>query len=321
MKLGVFTVMFRDRTIEDVIDSVASLGLQSLELGVGGYVGHSVSVDDLLKDTGRQRALREMLAQRGLEISALSCHGNPLHPDPQVAQEFHQEFENAVRLAESLGVSTVVTFSGCPGESEHSQYPVWVTTPWPEDFQRVLRWQWDEKVLPYWSKQQTFCQEHGVRVALELHPGFVVYNTETMLRLRSACGDRIGANCDPSHLFWQQMDPVAVITALGTAQALYHFHAKDTALNQTTMATNGVLDAKSYRDIAGRSWAFRTVGFGHGEEVWRRIISALQVQHYEGSVSIEHEDGLMDPIEGLQKAVRFLQGMMIDKIPPEMWWA
>ncbi|PSR22437.1 MAG: xylose isomerase [Sulfobacillus acidophilus] len=321
MKLGVFSVMFRDRPIEEVIDYVASLGIHSLEIGVGGYVGKNVPVDDLLKDSDLRHALREKLAQRGVEISALSCHGNPLHPNDETAQIFHRDFEDAVRLAEALEVPTIVTFSGCPGESDRSRYPVWVVTPWPDDFQHVLQWQWEEKVLPYWSKQQTFCQDHGVRVALELHPGFVVYNTQTLLHLRAECGDRIGANCDPSHLFWQNMDPVSVIDTLGSAHALYHFHAKDTALNPSAVAVNGVLDTQSYRDIAHRSWAFRTVGFGHGEEVWRRIISALQIQQYDGPVSIEHEDGLMDPREGLEKAVRFLQGMVIEKPAQDMWWA
>ncbi|EPZ53010.1 sugar phosphate isomerase/epimerase family protein [Alicyclobacillus acidoterrestris] len=322
MKLGVFQVLFRNRSFEEMLDYVAASGLKAIEIGVGGYVGKPhCDAPQLLSDAQALRDFRHQIEARGLEISALSCHGNPLHPNPELAKQFHEEFQNAVRLAEQLEVQNVVTFSGCPGESDYSLNPVWVTCPWPDDLSRVVEWQWAEKVIPYWQEQASFLANHGVRAAIEPHPGFCVYNTETLLRLRDACGESIGANFDPSHLFWQGMDPVECIKTLGRAGAIYHFHAKDTAVDGRNTALNGVLDTKSYRNLADRSWVFRTVGYGHGEQMWRDIISALQLVQYDGAISIEHEDGFMSIDEGFQKAVSFLQELLIDERVKDMWWA
>ncbi len=322
MKLGVFAVLFSDKPFEDALDYIVQSGLETIEIGAGPYPGtaHCKPVE-LLGDQGKLKAFRDAVQSRGLEISAISCHGNPLHPNAEIARSHHEQFEQAVLLAEALGVKTVVTFAGCPGESDRSLYPVWITCPWPDDFLKVLEWQWQEKVIPYWRSQHEFLQHHGVQVAIEAHPGFVVYNTETMLRLRKSCGDTIGINFDPSHLFWQGMDPVAGIKELGAAGAIYHVHAKDTAIDPQNTALNGVLDTKSYRDELHRSWIFRTVGYGHGEETWRQIISALQMVGYQGAVSIEHEDSLMSVQEGFQKAVALLQKVLIKEKTQDIWWA
>lgn len=322
MKLGVFAVLFRDRSFEEALDLIAESGLDAVEIGVGGYIGNAhCKPAELLQDSGKVRQFKRAVENRGLEISALSCHGNPLHPNKEKASQYHEDFHNAVLLAAELGVKNVVTFSGCPGESESSQNPVWVTCPWPEDFSAVVEWQWEQKVLPYWREQAKFLKEHGVRAAVEPHPGFNVYNTETLLRLREECGEVIGANFDPSHLFWQNMDPAASIRELGNANALYHFHAKDTAIDPKNVSTNGVLDTKSYRNVKNRSWIFRTVGYGHGTDVWRNIISELQLANYDGAISIEHEDALMSIDEGFEKAVSFLKDQLIRERSKEIWWA
>ncbi len=322
MKLGVFAVLFQQKPFEEALDYIAQSGLQAIEIGTGAFPGNAhCNPAELLADETKLKSFKEAIDKRGLEISALSCHGNPLHPKREIADLHHKQFQDTVLLAEKLGVSTVITFSGSPGESETSKNPVWVTCPWPDDFMEVLKWQWEERVIPYWKAQSTFLREHGVRVAIEPHPGFVVYNTETMLRLRNECGDNIGVNFDPSHLFWQNMDPIVGIKELAKAGALYHFHAKDTAFDAQNMAANGVLDTKSYRDELNRSWIFRTVGYGHGEETWKKIISTLQLVGYEGAISIEHEDSLMSVEEGFQKAVKFLQNLLIQERIKEIWWA
>ncbi|MBL0385057.1 sugar phosphate isomerase/epimerase [Tumebacillus sp. ITR2] len=321
MKLGVFMVLFGDRSFTEALDYVAQSGLVTVEIGTGGYPGKAhCDPAELLADKAKLREFAQAVQDRGLEISALSCHGNPLHPNQEIAKQYHQDFENTVRLAEELGGLQVITFSGCPGESDTSQNPVWVTCPWPEEFTQVLNWQWNEKVIPYWSAQHEFLKKHGVRVAIEAHPGFVVYNTETMLRLREECGDTIGMNFDPSHLFWQGMDPVACIKELGQKQAIFHVHAKDTAFDDRNMALQGVLDTKSYRQELQRSWIFRTVGYGHGEKTWRDIVSALQLVGYNGTLSIEHEDSLMAVEEGFQKAVSFLKQQVIREKLDNVWW-
>lgn len=322
MKLGVFAVLFGEESLEDALDKIVEAGVECVEIGTGGYPGNKhCNPEELLHDENKLHQFKQAIESRNLTISALSCHGNPLHPNQEIANKHHQEFRQTVQLASKLGVETVVTFSGCPGESEHSRFPVWVTCPWPEDFSEVVEWQWEEKVLPYWKDQNVFLEKHGVRVAIEPHPGFVVYNNETAIRLREECGTNIGVNFDPSHLFWQQMDPVASIRELAKHGALYHFHAKDTAIDSINTAVNGVLDTKPYSDELNRSWIFRTIGYGHGEETWKGIISALQLAGYEGAVSIEHEDSLMAVEEGFTKAVDLLQHIIIKQKAGDMWWA
>ena len=204
------------------------------------------------------------------------------------------------------------TFSGCPGSDPDAHYPNWVTCPWPEDFQEVLDYQWNQVLIPYWRETAAFAAEHGVtQIALEMHPGFCVYHTESLLRLRRAVGEQIGANLDPSHLIWQGMDPIAVIRAL--KGAIFHFHAKDTKIDPYNTAVNGVLDTKPYREQETRSWNFRSVGYGNGPLYWKDMISNLRLAGYDHVISVEHEDGLMSRSEGLAKACGFLKDIIIQE--------
>ncbi|MBD0329577.1 MAG: sugar phosphate isomerase/epimerase [Thermoleophilia bacterium] len=322
MKLGVFTVLYSGLPLEEALDRLAALGVEAVELGTGNYPGSAhADPDELLADGRRATALRAAVADRGLEISALSQHGNPLHPDDDGARASHETWRKTLRLAETLEVPVVIAFSGCPGDGPDARYPNWVTCPWPDDFLHVLDWQWNERVLPYWREEAEVARRHGVRVAFEMHPGFVVYNPETLLRLREETGDNVGANFDPSHLFWQGVDPVEAIRVVGEAGAMFHFHAKDTYVDPVNARVNGVLDGKRYDRIGERAWTFRTVGFGHGETVWRDMLSALRVVGYDGAVSIEHEDMLMSIDEGLAKAVAFIRPLLFREEQPEMWWA
>jgi sugar phosphate isomerase/epimerase len=322
MKLGIFTVLFGDRDFESALDLIQKEGLDTIEIGVGGYPGKKhANASELLGNEKKLSEFKNAIRSRGIEISALSCHGNPLHPNQEISREFHEDFVNAVLLAEQLEVKNVITFSGCPGESEYSKNPVWVTCSWPPEHVDVLEWQWKEKVVPYWQEMSKFMREHGVQVAIEPHPGFVVYNTETLLRLRNEAGDNIGVNFDPSHLYWQQMNLDECIKEFAKAGALYHFHAKDIAFDQQNININGVLDTKSYRDELNRSWIFRTVGYGHGDATWKKMISTLQRVGYTGAISIEHEDSLIPLEEGFSKAVAQLQGIITNERVNEIWWA
>jgi sugar phosphate isomerase/epimerase len=329
MKLGVFNPMFGGMPLEEMLDRLVALGLEAVEMRTGPNsvdeikAGHYPGQNQcdpavLLADAGQRRRFQAAFAQRGLIISGLSCHGNPVHPDTQVATLFHRVFEDNVRLAAELGVGVVIVFSGCPGGAPGDQQPNWVTCTWPPEFKTILQWQWDEVVIPYWQKAGQFAQEHGVKIAIEMHPGFVVYNTATLLRLRQAVGPVIGANFDPSHLFWQQADPVAAIHAL--QGAIYHFHAKDTAINVYNTAVNGVLDTGSYRNPGERAWIFRTVGYGHDLLTWKNIVSALRLAGYDYVMSIEHEDALASRDEGLRKAVAFLKECLLSEPPVQAWW-
>ena len=322
MKLGVLTNLFGKMSLEEALTKFEALGIEAAEIGCGGYPGKAHCDPKILLND--QKALDEFkatLARHHIELSNLSAHGNPVHPDKKIAKEFHDDFIDAVLLAEKLGVDTVVTFSGCPGGSPEDKTPNWATCPWPHDFLAVLKYQWEEVLIPYWKKTAEFARNHGVtKIAFEMHPGFCVYNPETLLRMREAVGETIGANFDPSHLIWQGIDPVAAIRAL--EGAIYHFHAKDTKLDKYNVAKFGVLDTKRYQDEAHRSWIFRSVGYGNGMDYWRDIISALRLVGYDKVMSIEHEDSLMTPEEGLRHAVEFLKESIIKAPKPgTIGWA
>ena len=215
-------------------------------------------------------------------------------------------------MAEKLGVPVVNTFSGCPGGSPEDKTPNWVTCPWPDDFSEILEYQWNDVLIPYWKEKVAFAKAHNVhKIALELHPGFCVYNTRSLLKLREAVGPEIGANLDPSHLIWQGMDLIAVIRELGKANAIFHFHAKDTKVDAINTAVNGVLDTQHYSEELTRSWIFRSVGYGHGEDYWKAIASELRLAGYDYAISIEHEDSLMSGKEGLLKAIGCLKNSLI----------
>lgn len=320
MKLGVFTTLFQDRPLEAVLDLVSKMGLQAIELGTGAYPGNAhCNLEVLLNNHSALKTFRKAIRDRGLIVSALSCHGNPLHPDHAVAVEYDRVFRDTVRLASEMEVPVINLFSGCPGDSDNAKYPNWVISGWPADFTTLLKWQWEEKIIPYWREAGGFTKEQGVKLAFEMHPGFVVYNPETLLRLRESVGPVIGANYDPSHLYWQGIDPVASIRAL--AGTIYHVHAKDTFMDPANIAINGVLDSKSYSDLAKRSWTFRTVGYGHDQLAWRSMISALRLTGYDYVLSIEHEDPLASVEEGFNRAVNFLKDVLLTEQPATMWWA
>jgi sugar phosphate isomerase/epimerase len=321
MKLGVFTVLFSGRPLEEALDYIASKGLEAVEIGTGGYPGNAhCDPDDLLNDPGKLKAFKRAVESRGLIISALSCHGNPLHPQKQIAQSFHEAFVKTVDLAERLEVPVVNTFSGCPGDHENAKYPNWPVAPWPNDYQEVLKWQWETKVIPYWTEWGKYAAQRNVKIGLELHGGFSVHSPGTLLKLREAAGEAIGANLDPSHMWWQGIDPVQAIRILGRAGAIHHFHAKDTSIDPYNVNTHGVTDMQSYTQMLDRAWQFRTVGFGHDLKTWADIISTLRLVGYDYVVSIEHEDGLMSVDEGFTKAVQNLQQVLIREPLAEMWW-
>lgn len=311
MKLSVFANLYRSKKLDAALSVMKKLGIDTLEMAAGGYSGKDhCDPALLLTDNNAFYKFRESFNKYGMDICALSVHGNPVHPDKEIAQGFDTDFKNAVLLAERLEIDTVVTFSGCPGDHEGAKYPNWVSCPWPDDYGKVLDWQWNEVLLPYWYEAAAFAREHGVtRIALEMRPGFCVYNPETMLRIRNEVGDMLGASLDPSNLIWQGIDPVAAIRALNGA--IYHVHAKDVAIDKYNVAVNGVLDTKVHSKTADRSFIFRTAGYGQGESTWRDIISALAMYGYDRAVSIEQEDSLIPEEEGLKKAVEFLRPLII----------
>ncbi len=318
MKVGVFTPLLSALPLDEVLRKLASLGIDTVEFGTGNYPGDAHVKLSMLDDPEALRTFKSRIADAGMTISALSCHGNALHPDRAIAASHAETSRRTILLAEKLGVDTVVDFSGCPGDGPAARAPNWVTCPWPPDFLDVLEWQWNEVVAPYWTAHAKFAADHGVKIAIEMHPGFVVYNPETLLRLRAIAGPAVGANLDPSHLFWQGIDPIAAIRVLG--DAIHYVHAKDTQLYSANMPRTGVLDTKPYTRERDRSWIFRTVGYGHSAEWWSEFVSTLRMYGYDKVLSIEHEDSLMSPEEGLSKAAALLSQVVIKEKPAAAWW-
>ncbi len=197
--------------------------------------------------------------------------------------------------------------------------PNWVTCPWPPHFLEILDYQWNDVTIPYWREAAAFAADHGVKVAFEMHPGMLVYNVETLLRLREVNPDVLGCNFDPSHLWWNGVDPVAAIRRLG--DAIYHVHGKDVYVDQINISVSGCNDNKPYGEIPDRAWTFRSIGYGHGVKAWKDIVSALRMIGYDYVISIEHEDALMSTGEGLGKGIDVLKQAGIFEEAGEMFWA
>ncbi len=318
MRVGVFTPLLSQLPLPVVLKKLAALKIDTVELATGNYVGDAHCKLSMLENSAALGEFQKILADHGAKISALSCHGNPLHPDKDRAKHDREVSRKTILLAEKLGVPMMVDFSGCPGDSPNATAPNWVTCPWPPDYLKVLDWQWNEVVAPYWVEHAKFAADHGVKIAVEMHPGFVVYNPETMLRLRSIAGPNVGCNYDPSHLFWQNIDPIAAVRVL--QDSIFHVHAKDTQIYTSNLPRTGVLDTKPYTQERDRAWIFRTCGYGHGAEFWSELISTLRMFGYDYVVSIEHEDSLLSPEEGLTKAANFLNGIVIREQPGAAWW-
>ena len=310
--IGVFDPVYGSFSLDQMLDVISGLELEAIEIGTGGYPGAPhCPVEELLSDPAKARAWKKKFEDRGIRVAALSCHGNPVHPDAKVAALDAETFRRTVLLAERLEVSVIVGFSGCPGGSPTESVPNWATYRWPDEYAHALDWQWKEKVIPYWKQAAKFAREHGVhKLALEMHPGFVVYNPKTLMRLREAVGEEIGANCDLSHLFWQGCNPVEVIRFLGKQGAIFHAHMKDTVLYPENVAKYGVLNfGLEEKDLADASATFRAVGYGHSASEWKDILLAYMEVGYDGILSIENEDPILPGPVGVERAAALLKNI------------
>ncbi|MGM0365362.1 MAG: sugar phosphate isomerase/epimerase family protein [Actinomycetota bacterium] len=321
MKLGVMGAVYGDRSWEEACSSAKAAGLKAIEPGVGGFVGKAHGdPSQMLKDTAELDKFKQAAEKNGLQISALACHGNPLHPDKEVAEEHTADLVAAIEVCKKIGIEAITCFAGCPGAGEDARYPNWITCPWPPYFDKAIKWQWEKKVIPFWKEMVKTAKKAGVKFAFEMHPGDVVYNPEALAKLRQEVGsEEIACNFDPSHLFWQGIDPILAISKVG--DMIVHVHAKDSKVNRSVVEYRGVNDWKHYGEIAKRAWTFRTVGYGHGQDFWNDFVSALRLSGYDGVISIEHEDPLMSADEGLAKAIDFLEKVLLYEKPGEMWWA
>jgi len=319
MKLGVMGALFGKMKLDEALDYCVKLGLDAIELPAGCYPGDPWKLQGIHKDKARLSELKAKLADRGLTAQGVAVHGNPVHPNKRLAAAHAQAHRDAVLLAAELD-TVVINFSGCPAGAPGDKTPNWVTCPWPDDFSAIADYQWNKVIIPFWSKENDFAAKCGVKIAFEAHPGFVVHNPEDIVRLRKAAGKQLGANLDPSHFFWQGIDPVEAARFLGANNCIYHVHAKDCLIDPRNSSFIGNLDIKSYGNVKNRAWVFRTVGYGHGEEFWKKLISMLRLYGYDGVISIEHEDSLMSLNEGFEKAVEFLKPIILRQPAGAAWW-
>jgi sugar phosphate isomerase/epimerase len=310
--IGVFDPVYEKLSLDAMLDKVTALGFEAMEIGTGGYPNNiHCPLDDLIADRSKAKAWQKKFEDRGVRVATLSCHGNPIHPDANHAKKDIDTFRKTVLLAEMLDVKVIVGFSGCPGGTPQDTQPNWITYRWPPEYAKMQDWQWKEKVVPYWKEAAKYAREHGVkRLALEMHPNFVVYNPRTLIKLREAVGEEIGANNDLSHLFWQGCDPVEVIHFLGKQGAIFHAHMKDTVFFPENRDKYGVLNfAFETNELDLASETFRAVGYGHSASLWKSVIKAYMDVGYEGILSIENEDPILAGEVGVERAAYVLKNV------------
>jgi sugar phosphate isomerase/epimerase len=301
------------------LDYCKKVGLDAIELPAGGYPTDPWKLANITKDKKRLAELKAKLADRGLEVMGVAVHGNPVHPNPTIAKAHHEAHRNGVLLAAEFN-KVVINFSGTPGGAPGDKTPNWVTCPWPNEYAKAADYQWNKVLIPYWTKENAFAAKMGVKIAFEAHPGMTVHNPTDIVRLRNAAGKNLGANLDPSHFFWQGICPVEAARFLGQNKCIFHVHAKDCLIDPRNSRITGNLDITSYGDVKKRSWVFRTVGYGHGDDFWKPFISMLRLYNYDGVISIEHEDSLMSMNEGFEKAVSYLKGILLKDATGGAWW-
>ena len=319
MKLGVMATLLGGMKLDAALDYCRKIGLDAIELPAGGYPGDPWKLGGIHSNKKRLAQLKRKLAERDLTVCGIAVHGNSVHPNKRIAAAHQKAHRNGVLLAAQFN-TVVVNFSGCPGGCAGDKTPNFVTCPWPDDFSAAADYQWNKVLIPFWKREAAFAAKHGVKIAFEAHPGMTVHNPEDIVRLRKAAGKNLGANLDPSHFFWQGIDPVEAARYLGENKCIFHVHAKDTAIDPHNSAITGNLDIKSYGDVKKRAWVFRTVGYGHGDEFWKPFIMMLRLYGYDGVLSIEHEDSLMSVNEGFEKAVAYLRNTMLNEPAGPAWW-
>jgi predicted dehydrogenase len=257
--------------------------------------------------------------QAGITLTGLNVNGNPLNPDHEVGPKHKHDLRQAITLAGLLGVGRIVAMSGLPAAHPGGRAASWVVNPWDSQFLDTLDYQWRDVVIPFWTDIEARARDAGVKVCIEMHPHNAVFNPGTMERLATEINaTHVGAEMDPSHLFWQGIDPVAAIEKLG--DLVYHAAAKDTRINEQYCRVYGVLDDRFERvpaeenpvNIGGRntlnrwpadaSWQFVAVGRGHDQDFWVRFLTALNAVDPGMAVNIEHEDAELGQLEGLCQA-------------------
>ena len=308
MRIGLTTDSLGHLTFDELLETAANLGIQTLEFGCGGWSSAPhLNLHLLLENQAERADFLAKIRAHGLEISALNCSGNQLAPGER-GKSNDQVVLGTLKLAGLLGVQRVVMMSGLPG-GPGDRNANWITTAWPPEVHEILRYQWEDVALPYWRDLAKEARANGVeKICIEQHAHQLVYNTETVLRLRDAIGELVGVNLDPSHALWMGGDPLRAIRQL--QGAIYHVHAKDTRIDPQNRERNTLLETKPNDQVAERSWNYVTLGYGHSEIWWRDFVMQLRQNGYDDVLSIEHEDYSLPPIVGVRRSVELLKNVI-----------
>lgn len=311
MRIGLFTDGLAHLPLEDALAWCAARGIADVELGVGGYSpAPHADLARLVGDPESRALIPVALERAGCSLAALNASGNPLHPDGSLAAEHDAVLRDAVRLARLLGVERVVAMSGCPGGPGGGGWPVFAGGAWLPDMEGLWEWQWERRIAPYWRELSLWAagEAPDVRICLELHPGTSIYNAESFLLLASVTQGNVLVNLDPSHFWWQGIDPRLEIEAL--AGRIGFAHGKDTLVHPDRVARHGVLDFRWPASAETMPWHFCAVGRGHPPDDWAELVRALADAGYDGPLSIEHEDPELGPEEGIERSLRGLEAAL-----------
>ena len=305
MKIGLVTDSLSHLSLDELLTTASSLGIETLEFACGGWSqAPHLNLDQLLESESERNLFLAKLRDHGLEISALNCSCNQLAPEGR-GQAYDLVVRKTMRLAKLMNVHRIVMMSGLPG-GPGDKNANWIVTSWPPEVREILRYQWEDVAIPYWRELVKEAREYDIeRICVEQHAHQLVYNTETLLRLRDAVGDVVGANLDPSHMLWMGGDPLRAIREM--AGAIYYVHAKDTRIDPHNSEINTLLETKSNDRVMDRSWNYVTLGYGHSEIWWRDFVTMLRQVGYDDVLSIEHEDTSMPALSGVQKSVNLLK--------------
>jgi sugar phosphate isomerase/epimerase len=308
MRLSFCTDSLGHLPFEAMLDKLLELGVYGVEMTTGGWSpAPHLRTEELLASASKRQQLLQALASRGMTIAALNVSGNPLDVG-ELGQRHRQDTEHALALAGELGVQKIVMMSGLPPASPHDTIPNWITytVSWPPTLKNCLDYQWNEVAIPYWQGLVERAKARGVaRFALENFSSMLVWNPETLFRLRDAVGPMVGLNLDPSHLLWMGGDPIAAARALGPA--IHHVHGKDVRLERGLVNINGLLETRPVEDVANRAWNYVAVGCGQDLQWWKEFFSVVRMMGYNDWVSLEMEDLTMSVEAGVTSSIAALQ--------------
>lgn len=307
MRLAIKTCTL-DMPYTEMLDFCVAQGVKAVEIGTGNWSSAPhADLDALVSSEAVRTRWYDEMRRREIALCALNCSGNPL-----AYQKDWDVTEKTFQLAKQLGVKKIVMMSGLPAGCPGDQTPVWITTSWPPETQDILSYQWNEVAIPAWKRLAAMAADCGIQqIALENHGMQLVYNPETLLRLREAVGPIIGMNLDPSHLFWMGGDPIEAARVLGEHGAIYHIHGKDSRPERRMSGPNGMLDTKSIGQFRDRAWNYVSVGAGHGVQWWQEFFSVVRMAGYNEDVALEMEDLTLPMLDGHLASLATLKAAMV----------